>query len=83
MSSLNVGRLNATGTGVKFPSYTTASLPTGEVGLTVWDTTDSKLKIYNGADWVPVPGQEDHPVGSQAFAYTGSDQAWVVPTNVT
>ena len=83
MSSLNVGRLNATGTGVKFPSYATNNLPTGEVGLTVWDTTDSKLKIYNGADWVPVPGQEDHPVGSQAFAYTGSDQAWVVPANVT
>ena len=46
MSSLNVGRLNATGTGVKFPSYATNNLPTGEVGLTVWDTTDSKLKIY-------------------------------------
>lgn len=83
MSELNVGRLNATGTGVKFPSYATANLPTGEVGLTVWDSDDGKLKIYNGADWVDVPGQEDHPVGSQAFVYTGSDQSWTVPDSVT
>lgn len=83
MSELNVGRLNATGSGVKFPSFATANLPAGEVGLTVWDTDDEKLKIYNGANWVEVPGQADHPVGSQAFSYTGNDQSWVVPENVT
>jgi len=83
MSELNVGRVNVTGTGLKFPSYTTANLPSGTIGLTVWNSTVERLQIFNGAEWVDVPGKENHPVGSTTFSYTGSDQSWVVPTNVT
>ena len=83
MSELNVGRVNVSGTGVKFPSFTTASLPAGELGLTVWNSTDEELQIYNGTAWVAVPGQTPHPVGSQAFSYTGADQSFTVPANVT
>jgi hypothetical protein len=83
MSQLNVGKLNVTGSGVKFPSYTTATLPSGELGLTVWDSTVALLKIYNGTSWQAVPGEIPHPVGQQVFTYTGSDQSFTVPTDVT
>ena len=51
MSNLNVGKLTATA-GVKLPSFTTANLPPGETGLTVYDETEQSIKYYNGTEWV-------------------------------
>lgn len=51
MSNINVGRLTATGS-VKLPSYTTANLPPGEEGLTVYDSTEKAIKYYDGTDWI-------------------------------
>ena len=56
MSTLNVGKLNCTGTGVKLPSKTTGTLPTGETGLIVWNSTTAKANIYNGTTWDAVGG---------------------------
>lgn len=51
MSNINVGRLTATGS-VKLPSYTTANLPPGEEGLTVYDSTEKSIKYYDGTQWI-------------------------------
>jgi hypothetical protein len=56
MSTLNVGKLNCTGNGVKLPTKTTATLPTGETGLIVFNSTTSKANIYNGSSWDAIGG---------------------------
>jgi len=56
MSTLNVGKLNCTGNGVKLPSKTTGTLPTGEAGLIVFNSTTQKANIYNGTSWDAVGG---------------------------
>lgn len=55
MSNLNVGRLTATGA-VKLPSYTTANLPVGEAGLTVYDSTEKVIKYHDGTQWIAAVG---------------------------
>lgn len=56
MSTLNVGKLNCTGNGVKLPSKTTGTLPTGEAGLIVFNQSTLKANIYNGTAWDAVGG---------------------------
>ena len=56
MSTLNVGKLNCTGTGVKLPSKTSGTLPTGETGLLIYNTSTSLAQIYNGTAWTSVGG---------------------------
>jgi hypothetical protein len=56
MSTLNVGKLNCTGNGVKLPSKTTGTLPTGETGLIVFNQSTGKANIYNGSSWDAVGG---------------------------
>ena len=56
MSTLNVGKLNCTGNGVKLPAKTTGTLPTGETGLIVFNTSTGKANIYNGTAWDAVGG---------------------------
>ena len=53
MSNLNLGKLISSA-GVKLPAFTTANLPTGELGLLVFDTTENVVKVYNGNAWVRV-----------------------------
>lgn len=53
MSNLNVGKLTATN-GIVFPQFTTANLPAGELGMTVFDTDEESLKFYNGTEWIAV-----------------------------
>lgn len=50
MSNINVGKVSAT-VGVKLPSFTTANLPPGEEGLTVYDSTEKTIKYYDGSQW--------------------------------
>jgi hypothetical protein len=56
MSTLNVGKLNCTGNGVKLPAKTTGTLPTGETGLIVFNTSTGKANVYNGTAWDAVGG---------------------------
>ena len=53
MSNLNLGKLISSA-GVKLPAFTTANLPTGELGLLVFDMTENVVKVYNGNAWVRV-----------------------------
>lgn len=56
MSTLNVGKLNCTGNGVKLPLKTTGTLPTGETGLLVFNSTTGTPQVYNGSAWAAVGG---------------------------
>ncbi len=51
MSTLNVGKV-LLNSGLILPEYTTANLPPGETGLLVFDTTEQKIKVHNGSNWV-------------------------------
>ena len=81
MSEINVGKLTLTGDGLKLPEVT--SFPSGQTGQLVWDANEGLLKVYNGTEWVVTPGTVPHPTGNASFAYTGGDQIWTVPTDVT
>lgn len=50
MSTLNVARV-VLSSGLILPEYSTASLPTGEMGLLVFDSTEQKIKVHNGTLW--------------------------------
>jgi hypothetical protein len=81
MSTLNVGKVNCTGNGVKLPSKTTGTLPTGETGLLVFDTTVSSPKIYNGTAWTSVGGAT--PGGSSTHVQYNSGSALAGSANLT
>ena len=59
MSTLNVGKLNCTGNGVKLPAKTTGTLPTGETGLIVFNTSTGNANVYNGTAWDAVGGEDE------------------------
>jgi len=80
MSNINVGRLTATGS-VKLPSYTTANLPTGEAGLTVYDSTEKTIKYYDGTQWVAA-GSGGKKTASITVTNPTSNNATNIPVKV-
>ena len=76
MSNLNVGRLTATGS-VKLPVYTTANLPAGEEGLTVYDSTEKTIKYYDGTQWVAAGSG-----GKKTASITISNPTGTATTNI-
>ena len=56
------------------PNYTTAGLPVGVTGGTVFDTTTTSLKVYNGAAWVDVsPDLSPYALDSEVVHNTGAE----------
>ena len=53
MSNINVAKVTPS-VGVKFPSYTNANRPAGEVGLMIYNETFKVIQVYNGTTWVNV-----------------------------
>jgi hypothetical protein len=80
MSTLNVGKLNCTGTGVKLPSKTSGTLPTGETGLIVFNSTTGKANIYNGTAWDAVGGAAG---GSSTQVQYNSSGSFAGSSNLT
>lgn len=76
MSNLNVGKLTATN-GVVFPQFTTANLPAGELGMTVFDTDEESLKFYNGTEWIAVGSG-----GTKTAAITVTNPTGNAATNI-
>jgi hypothetical protein len=56
MSTLNVGRINCTGSGVRLPSLSPANFPIGESGLLVYNSTTNKTNVFTGTAWEVVGG---------------------------
>jgi hypothetical protein len=87
MSTLNVGKLNCTGNGVKLPSKTTGTLPTGESGLIVWNSSTLKANIYNGTTWDAVggsaAGSNTHVQYNSGGNFAGSSGLVYNGTNLT
>ena len=88
MSTLNVGKLNCTGSGVKLPLKTTGTLPTGETGLLVYNTSTSAPQIYNGTAWTSVGGGAAGGSNTQvqynsSGAFAGSANLTFDGTNLT
>ena len=87
MSTLNVGKLNCTGTGVKLPSKTTGTLPTGETGLIVFNSSTGKANIYNGTAWDAVggaaSGSNTHVQYNSSGNFAGSANLTFDGTNLT
>ena len=83
MSTLNVARVILS-SGLKLPEYTTANLPAGELGLMVYDSTDKKIKVFDGG-WnsldssplVATGGSATTANGFKTHVFTG-DSAFTV-----
>ena len=66
------------------PSGTAPGSPSD--GELYYNTATNKLMLYNGSAWVSII--EHSTIGSavitnQSFDYTGADQGWVAPANVS
>lgn len=88
MSTLNVGKLNCTGNGVKLPTKTTGTLPTAETGLLVFNSTTAKATIYDGSNWTDVGGGSAGGSNTQvqynsSGAFAGSANLTFDGTNLT
>lgn len=88
MSTLNVGKLNCTGNGVKLPSKTTGTLPTGETGLLVFNSTVGTPQVYNGTAWTTVggssaAGSNTHVQYNNNGSFAGSSGLTYNGTNLT
>jgi hypothetical protein len=88
MSTLNVGKLNCTGNGVKLPTKTTGTLPTAETGLLVFNSTTSKANIYDGTAWTEVGGGSAGGSNTQvqynsSGSFAGSSNLTFDGTNLT
>ena len=85
MSTLNAANVISTG-GVRIPSFTTATRPTGVDGLLIINTTTKTIQMYNAsiAQWVDIAN-----IGIQTFtnaftfSVTGQDQYLTIPSNLT
>jgi len=51
------------------PNYTTAGLPVGVLGGTVFDTDTVEIKVYNGSAWVPL-GSYNWLIGNAGANFT-------------
>ena len=72
----NTGNVKIIGTNAQFvqPNYTTAGLPVGVTGGTVFDTTTTSLKVYNGAAWVDVsPDLSPYALDADVVHNTGAE----------
>lgn len=81
MSTLNTKNLDITGRLV-LPSYSGTNIGTtspGE-GSIIFSQESKSISFYNGEKWIGFGGLFE--TGNQAFAYTGNDQTWTVPTGV-
>ena len=74
MSDLNAGVVNAT-TGFKFPLVTTATRPSAQSGLTVYNTDSSSFELYDGSDWVSIGGASD--LDGSTAAKAAPDAQWI------
>lgn len=86
MSTLNVGKLNCTGNGVKLPAKTTGTLPTGETGLVVFNTTTGQPNVFNGTAWgsfTAAAGSSTQVQYNTSGSLTGSANLTFDGTNLT
>ena len=75
---------SSTGLSIHLSSSTPGSPSEGEI---YYNTTTNKLMLYNGSAWLSIIDSSTTEASSttttQAFGYTGSDQDWVAPANVS
>ena len=82
MSELNVGTVNATnvnatgdvdiGGKAELPQYTTANLPSSSpTGTLAFDTTEGKIKVYDGTAWVLTAASDDKQYRIQCWGAGG------------
>lgn len=79
------GQLSLFGTTAQFiqPSYTTAGLPIGYTGGTVFDTTTGTLKVYTGASWDEIGGGVEVNDLTASVTWANVPDANITETSVT
>jgi hypothetical protein len=87
MSTIKVDDItgkSSTGLSIHLSSSTPGSPVEGQI---YYNTTTNKLMLYNGSAWLSIIDSSTTQASSattiQSFSYTGSDQDWVAPSNVS